>query len=147
MKIQLLFLIFTLMLVGCRKTEPKNNTVIYRKSAREYSPLSFIRELKKKNLLNVSTIESDFTKSWIKSEHLDSLITLVESKEKCNCYLNPLSSYVPKDSAEVGGFAIEFIKAFKENKKVNLGLYRCPKVNQKEVTEIKSWWKEYNETK
>ena len=135
------------MLVGCRKTEPKNNTEIYRKSAREYSPLSFIRELKKKNLLNVSTIESDFTKSWIKSEHLDSLITLVESKEKCNCYLNPLSSYVPKDSAEVGGFAIEFIKAFKENKKVNLGLYSCPKVNQKEVIKIKSWWKEYNKTK
>ena len=135
------------MLVGCRKTEPKNNTEIYRKSAREYSPLSFIGELRKKNLINVSTIESDFPKDWIKSQHLDSLIALVESKEKCNCYLNPLSSYVPQDSAEVGGFAIEFIKAFKENKKVDLGLYSCPKVNQKEVTEIKIWWKKYNETK
>ena len=147
MRIQLLFLIFTLVLVGCRKTEPKNNTEIYRKSAREYSPLSFIQELKRKNLLNVSTIESDFPKDWIKIQHLDSLISLVESKEKCNCYLNPLSSYIPQDNAEVGGFAIEFIKAFKENKKVDLGLYSCPKVNQKEVTEIKSWWKKFNETK
>ena len=103
--------------------------------------------MKKKNLINVSTIESDFPKDWIKSQHLDSLIALLESKEKCNCYLNPLSSYVPQDSAEVGGFAIEFIKAFKENKKVDLGLYSCPKVNQKEVTEIKSWWKKYNKTK
>ncbi|WP_300977229.1 hypothetical protein [Flavobacterium sp.] len=137
-------MIFTLMFVGCRQTESKNNTDIYRKSAKEYSPLSFITELKKKNLFNVSKIESDFPKDWIKNQHLDSLIALVDSKEKCNCYLNPLSSNIPNDSAEVGGFAIEFIKAFKENRKVYLGLYSCPKVNQKEVTEVKGWWKKYN---
>nr|WP_315152274.1 hypothetical protein [uncultured Flavobacterium sp.] len=135
------------MFVGCRKTEPKNNTEIYLKSAREYSPLSFIRELKNKNLLNASTIKSDFPENWIKRQHLDSLISLVESKEKCNCYLNPLSSYIPKDSAEVGGFAIEFVKAFKENRKVDLGLYYCPKVNQKEAEELKSWLKKHKEPK
>ena len=135
------------MYIGCGKTEPKTETEIHRKSASEYSPVSFIEELKKENELNVTTIESDFPKNWVKSEDLDSLISLVESKEKCNCYLNPLSSNIPRDSAEVGGFAVEFIKAFKENRKLDLGLYNCPKVNEKEAEELKSWWKEYRDNK
>ncbi|QBZ97569.1 hypothetical protein [Flavobacterium sangjuense] len=147
MKIQLLFSTIILIFIGCGKTKPKNEIEIHRKSAKEYSPVSFIRELKKKNELNVSTIESNFSKNWVKSKDLNSLISLVDSKEKCNCYLNPLSSYIPKDSAEVGGFAIEFLKAFKENRKLDLGLYYCPKVNEKEAEELKSWWKEYNKHK
>jgi hypothetical protein len=147
MKIQLLLLICALLLISCRKTESNNNDDISQKYAREYSPFSFISELKKKNSINVSTIENDFSKNWIKKQHLDSLISLIESKEKCNCYVNPLSSYIPNDSAEVGGFAIEFVKAFKENRNVDLGLYSCPKVNLKEAKELKNWWKKYNETK
>ena len=144
MKRQLLLFIITLIFIGCNKSEPKNETEIHRKLASEYSPLSFIKELKKRNQINASTIENDFSKNWVKVKDLDSLISIIDSKEKCNCYLNPLSSYIPKDSAEVGGFAIEFIKAFKENKKVDLGLFSCPKVDEKEAEKLKVWWKNRN---
>lgn len=141
MRIQLLFLTITLISIGCGKTEPKNQPEIHKKAASEYSPTNFIQELKKKNELNVSSIKDDFPKDWVKNKDIDSLISIIDSKEKCNCYLNPLSSTIPKDNGEVGGFAIEFIKAFKENRKLDLGLYYCPKVNKKEAEELKVWWK------
>ena len=149
MKIYLYILVSAFLSSSCEQKEPeKKSTKTHLgslkydfKSSKELNPLSFIRELKKENQLNVITIQNDFPKDWIKIQHLDSLILIVDSKEKCNCYLNPLSSTVPKDSAEVGGFAIEFIKAFKENKKVDLGLYICPKVDENEAEELKVWWK------
>lgn len=144
MKIKLLLMPIAFIFFGCKKTKQKKENVIQRKSVSEYSPIGFIEELKKENTFNVLSIKDDLSKNWIRSTDLDSLISLVESKEKCSCYLNPLSSYIPKDSAEVGGFAIEFLKAFKENRKVNLGLYSCPKVDKREALELKLWLKNYN---
>jgi hypothetical protein len=144
MKRQLLLLTITLIFFGCKKSEMKKETTTNRKSASEYSPIGFIKELKKENNFNVFSTEDDLSKNWIKRTDLDSLISLVDSNESCSCYLNPLSSYIPKDSAEVGGFAIEFLKAFKENRKVNLGSYCCPKVDKKEAVELKDWFKNYN---
>ncbi|HWY34891.1 MAG TPA: hypothetical protein VNX68_09605, partial [Nitrosopumilaceae archaeon] len=52
-----------------------------------------------------------------------------------------VSSYVPFDSlAEVGGYAIQWIKAFKEKKNFSFSLYTCPKVNIKEADSLIMWW-------
>ncbi len=157
MKIFLYILTLAFVFVSCRNSVQKNTTVNdflksqekNFKSGKDYSPLSFIKEAQKnipQKSLNFVLAMNDFPKDWVKTEDLDSLVAIIDSKEKCNCYLNPFSSYIPNDSAEVGGFAIEFIKAFKENKQVDLGLYSCPKINKKEAEEIKSWWKSYRKT-
>ena len=157
MKIFLYILTLAFLFASCRNSEQKNKAENddlkswekNLKSAKDYSPLSFIKEAKKvvpERSLNFVSAKNDFPKDWVKTEDLDSLVAVIDSKEKCNCYLNPLSSYIPNDSAEVGGFAIVFIKAFKENKQVDLGLYSCPKINKKEAEEIKGWWKSYRKT-
>ena len=106
--------------------------------------MSFIKASQNRNALNLFETQNDFPKDWVKIGDIDSLVSIIDSKEKCNCYFNPFSSYIPKDSAQVSGFAIEFIKAFKENKKVDLGLYNCPKVDEKEAEELKVWWENQN---
>ncbi len=115
-----------------------------------YDPISFInrvsllKKIEKDTLLIAMTMVNEFPKDWVKEEHIENLIKLLGSKEKCGCFLNPLSSYVPTndDYAEKGGYAGIFIKAFKENKNVNLGLYSCPKVDEKLNVELINWWKE-----
>ncbi|UPT69342.1 MAG: hypothetical protein M0D53_01920 [Flavobacterium sp. JAD_PAG50586_2] len=148
MKIYLYILIFAFLSSSCGQKEPKKKpenrqleSLKYGfKSATEYTPLSFIKAAQNRNPLNLFETQNDFPKDWVKIVDIDSLVSIIDSKEKCNCYFNPFSSYIPNDSAQVGGFAIEFIKAFKENKKVNLGLYSCPKLNEKEAEELKVWW-------
>ncbi len=113
-----------------------------------YDPISFINmtsltiKTEKDTFLIGMTMIGEFPNNWVKKEHIASLIKLLGSKEKCGCFLNPLSSYIPTDDyAEKGGYAGVFVKAFKENKKVNLGLYSCPKVDEKLNIELINWWK------
>ena len=98
-----------------------------------------------KAALNVILMTNDFLKNWVKSSDIDTLIKLVKSKDKCSCFVSPLSSTIPfKDSADLGGYAIAFITAYKENKKVNFGLYACPKTNEKIADELIKWWTQQN---
>jgi hypothetical protein len=153
MKIYFYILVLASLFSSCGKKENNNKNTNHKKleyrfpSAKEYTPLGFIKAAKKTvndNPLNFINTQNDFPEDWITPEDIDSLISIIDSKEKCNCYKNPLSSYIPNDSAETGGFAIEFIKAFKENKKVDLGLYSCPKVNKEEAEELKKWWRKHS---
>ncbi len=116
---------------------------------KSYNPISFIKEASKtlkteKDTLRIGMIiKNQFPIDWVKKEHIAPLFSLLESKEVCGCYLNPLSSYIPVDDfAEEGGYAGIFIESFMENKKVDLGLYSCPKVNEKLNEKLKKWWKE-----
>lgn len=56
--------------------------------------------------------------------------------------LHTLSSYIPTGFAEKGGYAGIFINSFKERKRVDLGLYSCPKVNEDLNEELRNWWNE-----
>jgi hypothetical protein len=90
----------------------------------------------------------DFPVEWVKESDIDTLIRLVTSTKKCNCFVNPLSSYIPTNqNADIGGYAIIFINSFREKSKVSLGLYSCPKTNKKSVEEINKWWTKYKLTK
>src|SRR5690606_29837628 len=77
-----------------------------------YNPISFIKESSKtfktkKDTLRVGlTMTDEFPIDWVKEEHIEYLISLLESKEVCGCFINPLSSYLPFDDfAEKGGYA------------------------------------------
>ncbi len=114
-----------------------------------YNPISFIEEVSKtlkteKDTLRIGiTMTDEFPIDWVKEKHIEYLISTLESKEVCGCFINPLSSYLPLDDfAEKGGYAGIFLQAYKENRKVELGLYSCPKIDKKLNAELKKWWKE-----
>jgi len=114
-------------------------------TTKDLTPSSFLNIMQYKgnhdSAINVVTMYDDFPDQWVDSSDIDSLLTLIESKQKCYCFLNPLSSYIPfDDSADLGGYAIRIIKAYKENTRVSFGLYSCPKTNEKEVKELNKWW-------
>ena len=97
------------------------------------------------NKLAVVTMEDSFPKNWLTKSDIDILIKLVNSKEKCNCFLNPLSSYIStNDHAELGGYAICLINAYKEKRNVSFGLNACPKTNKVDANELIQWWTKRN---
>lgn len=83
---------------------------------------------------------NQFPIDWVKRTDIDTLMALIQSTEKCTCFLNPLSSYIPDDYAEVGGFARLFVQSYKEDQRLDLGLYSCPKVDKTENEELIQWW-------
>ena len=115
-------------------------------SPKNLTPCSFLELVKQKGNVNdrlgVYDMTDDFPNNWIKHSDIDTLITLVNSKASCNCFLNPFSSYIPHEKADLGGYAIKLIKFYKENKKVSFGLYSCPTTNEKEANELIKWWSE-----
>lgn len=108
------------------------------------TPYSFLEIMKWKgpasNIPAVIVMTDSFPDNWIKREDIDSLIKLVNAKEKCNCFKNPLSSHIPNDSADIGGYAVALIASFKQKEKVSFGPYACPKTNKKEADELIQWW-------
>jgi len=111
-------------------------------SANNYmDPLSLLRRVVMVDDIGPVTISGNFSDNWIKSSDVETLIPLVKNKSKCVCLLDPISSHIPLDSiAEVGGYAIQWIKAFKENRNYSFRLYTCPKVNTAEADSLIKWW-------
>jgi hypothetical protein len=112
---------------------------------RNHTPLSLIRVLSLRQNIqsrtNFITFNLDtIPDNWVKREYIDSLIPFVKSKERCFCLLNPYSSYIPNDSAELGGYVIKLIRSYKDKEKINFGLYSCPKADEREADELLKWW-------
>ena len=104
-------------------------------------PLSLLRRVHIVDDVGAVVISGNFPDNWIKSSDVETLINLVQNKSKCACLLDPLSSFIPFDSvAEVGGYAIQWIKAFKEKRNYSFSLYTCPKVNTSEADSLIRWW-------
>jgi len=110
--------------------------------------LSFLQQVmatNEKNEFNFTVIDDSFRNNWIRSSDIDTLIKLVNSKQKCLCFVSPYSSYLPfKDSADLGGYAIALIESYKEKQKVRFGLYACPKTNKNDADELIKWWSKQN---
>jgi hypothetical protein len=110
------------------------------------TPLEFLRTIKQGDTygpLGVVTMWDNFPKNWVKKKDVATLIKLVNSKEKCHCILNPLSSYIPNDSADLGGYVTQLIESYKEKKKLSFGLYACPKTNKIDANKLVNWWKQH----
>ena len=109
-------------------------------SPRNMTPFSFLELMKKGAKSGIVTIANDFPATWIHEEDVKELIKLVNSREKCGCFLNPLSSRIPTEEATVGGYAIALISAYKEKRKVDFGLYACPETTKQKVDALLKWW-------
>jgi hypothetical protein len=121
------------------------NKVVYWLTPKNMTPLSFIQIMRKQetiaDTIGVIVMKDSFPENWLKREDIDSLVKLVKSTDKCNCFLEPMSSYIPfNDSANVGGYAIKLIEAYKQQRKVSFGLYSCPKTNEKDADKLIRWW-------
>ena len=117
---------------------------------KSYNALSLLESLKFKEAedktFNILTIVNEFPENWVKFEDIEKLVKLVDSKEKCKCLQNPLSSYIPLGAkATIGGFAVLLIKSFKNKTKIDIGSYYCPETSEKEIVEMKKWWSEYQQ--
>ena len=144
----LLILTFTSFTFGQSKSASKDSTSLFM-TPKNMTPLGFIEALKPKdNLeskLGLVTMIDSFPSNWLTKKDIDTLIKLVNSKEKYNCLKNPFSSYIPiNDSADLGGYAIWLIKAYKENISVSFGLHFCPKSNKEDADELIRWWTKQN---
>lgn len=119
---------------------------------KSFNPLSLLDSLRIKktenNVLKIFTIVNEFPENWVKYEDIEKLIILIDSKENCKCLVNPLSSNIPtNEKASIGGYAVLFIKSFKNKSKIDIGLYCCPETSEKEISAIKKWWNEYQKLK
>ena len=88
---------------------------------------------------------NDFPLNWVKREDIDSLIHILQSKIRCQCFFNIIYSGVPNyhDYSELGGYVIEFINSYRQNRKVDLGLYRCPKIDNDKIKDILYWYQDF----
>ena len=92
------------------------------------------------NKLNFVVFSGDFPENWVKKQDIEYLIRNIKSKQKCCGYMNVFSSYISSENAEIGGFAIDFMKSYIEKKQLNFGLNSNPKVDEKEVEKLMNWY-------
>jgi hypothetical protein len=112
----------------------------------QFNPITFLNAVSRNSRSKTGsfiipiTMFDNFPIDWVKKEHIDTLISVLNSKDTCGCILNPLSSFIPNDYADKGGYAAIFIKAFRDKKPVSFGLHSCPKVDEQLNEELINWW-------
>jgi hypothetical protein len=115
---------------------------------RNFTPIQFINLLRIKNSKTSNfffiSIVDDFPENWITKKDIDSLIVFIKSKDKCYCFVDPLSSFIPNDYSELGGYIIEMINSYKRKETLSFGLYSCPKLDETNADELIEWWNSVN---
>jgi hypothetical protein len=149
---KILIILSFLFLASCKKNNPNKEDIKYSDLYKDYLKpesincfmlLDSLKMYEERKNLNAFIIANQFPKNWVKLDDVKKLILLIESKEKCKCLVDPLSSYIPKQNADIGGYAILFINSFKNKSKIDIGLYSCPETNKNDIEEIQKWWKNY----
>lgn len=113
-------------------------------SPKDLDPKSFIELFKErynKTPINSISMVGDFPENWVKSNDVEYLMSIMNSREKCCGYMNVFSSFISNENAEVGGFAIIFLNSYISNTKINLGLNCNPKTDKESVKKIENWYR------
>ncbi|CAM4033832.1 Lipoprotein [Flavobacterium branchiophilum] len=118
----------------------KSATIIKDLDAKKFIDLC-LKNYKEDRKLNFVVFSGDFPQDFITKQDIEYLVANIDSKQKCCGYMHIFSSYISSDNAEVGGFAILFLKSYIEKKQLNLGLNSNPKIDKKEILIIKNWYK------
>jgi hypothetical protein len=139
---QLILILIVITLFACKHQAKYHKNY----NLNTLKPLEFIEILRGVNNegLNNATFEGDFQENFLTKKDIKALIPLIRSKEKCKCYLNVLSSYLPSDTSELGGIALMLIDDFKNKKNPKMRLWHCPKIDEKKLKEIEAWWQNEN---
>ena len=111
----------------------------------DYSVYQFIELLKidKDNLsqVNILTVNMQTTENWVTKKDIDSLMTLIYSREPAKCVMQVVSSHLPiGDNSTIGGQVMDIIEAFKENKSYPTILTSCAKTDQERIDKLTKWW-------
>lgn len=117
------------------------------KQPKDYSPISFLEHVliddDKNEDMQYAMMMDDFPIGWVKDSDIDTLMTFIDSEDKCYCFVSPLSSYLPiAEKANLGGYAIIFINSFRRGEKVSMGLHNCPQTDSAISEDIKQWWRQ-----
>ena len=96
----------------------------------------------------ILTVMGKFPSKSVSLADVKKLIHKIKDEDQCACLLSPLSSNLPKqnETANLGGYAVLLINAYRTKSDITPGLYRCPKTSQKDVSEILNWWNEAKDT-
>jgi hypothetical protein len=132
-------------------SQPINSDSLQSMKPEQFTPISYIKKVaindNKYNPDNWISMDSGkFPSNWVKLSDIDTLITLIYSTRKFNCFVTSPSNALPRrGGAEIGGYAILFINSFRQNKSVDLGIYSCPQADKKSADDIREWWQTYKE--
>ncbi len=119
-----------------------HSTTSYLLTPQKMTPLSFLATVRRSKDKNFPvTMVNYFPKNWVVRKDVDSLMKLINSQQKCNCIVNPVSSYTPSDGADLGGYATWLIESYRQKTKLKFGLFVCPKSNKAKVAVLTQWWK------
>ncbi|OYU94169.1 MAG: hypothetical protein CFE21_17215 [Bacteroidetes bacterium B1(2017)] len=143
-----------LLLVSCdennthssdNRNEQKSDSGIFL-SPSQFTPITFLQSVTPKtkvdSSLNTFVIYTHFPADWVKASYIDTLLTLLNSQQKCMCVKDPMGSYIPFDKqATIGGYAQLFLLSYIHKTPLDLGLYCCPIGDKKVMEEILRWWK------
>ena len=106
----------------------------------QYIELLKIDSNKTKNL-KILTIGIQTKKDWVTKNDIDTLITLISSKEKAKCVMQITSSSMPiGDNSTIGGQVMNIIEAFKDHKPYPTTLTSCANTDEDRIKKINQWW-------
>ncbi|WP_231389953.1 ankyrin repeat domain-containing protein [Sphingobacterium pedocola] len=107
----------------------------------------YVERLKKTDIegtavaINLLSLVNQAPSRWIQKKELAYLMKLIDSEEPAKCAVSVLASTLPlKDSATIGGHAMDLIDAYRLGKKYPAFLTSCPKTDSVRKAEIKTWW-------
>lgn len=136
-------IIFSLLCCTSKVNQPANKQVHDISNINSIKFIELLKIKEKDNNTPYVVLRGDFKKDFINNKDIKVLISLIHSKEKCKCYVNELSSFIPlEDSSDIGGVALSLIDDFKNNVNPTLKLWDCPKMDLKKLREIELWFKE-----
>lgn len=79
--------------------------------------------------------------TWIQKDELIYLMTLIDSEEPAKCVVSVLASTLPlKETATIGGHAMDLLDTYRLGNKYPSFLTSCPKTDSARKAEIKTWW-------
>ncbi|PZP50174.1 MAG: hypothetical protein DI598_06155 [Pseudopedobacter saltans] len=147
------FLLYFSFVFGQTKdnlTTEKNTTMPGNVFYVDFSTLAcrdFIEILKANNPSKTDhliTTANKAPKNWIQKRDIGFLISLIDSKEPTRCIVENIASTLPfKDSATMGGYAMDLIDAFRLHKTYPFNLTSCPKNDSTRQKTILQWWDKY----
>lgn len=118
---------------------------------RNTSVAEYLERLKKPSTEEISvannllSLVNSASATWIRREELAYLITLINSEEPAKCVVTTFASTLPlKDTATIGGHALDLIDAYRLEKEYPSSLANCPKIDPTRKEKIKKWWETYN---
>jgi hypothetical protein len=148
MKQLLLLLLLILQFQFCNCQDSIGSSNICRVDFNKLSVLDYIKLLPvKKNdnrQIHVLTIYDTAKNGWIKVSDIDTLITMIDSKDPSQCVIQVISSFIPENiNSTIGGQVMNLIDTFRYGKEYPYFLADCSSNDIKRKQDIMVWYNNF----